>query len=641
MVHTDSNLYWSPTKPRINIYAFTDTTYSSPLYTYNAFTDVGKIDKPIALQFESTSTSSGTFALEIDNSADSIDPDTFLRGNRIFIECSKDGTTWQAAYKGLVRSAKQKVFGPSNRTITLEGYSYLIRLTERILSFRKQAALLAGQTFDRTDSTMFTNNLLNDIMTNDANYMESIDDTALASVFKTSNLTSSPIDDFVPRIDAPLSTLSDVVNMVLEFSQSLLTVDFSNDQLVLFNPERVPTSGGAGIFLLTDMMNMSADDANYTIYPTSDYVFQVAYDFPDAGNRLIGSLGNVQCPPTTIPGTPGSGGVDSTSLLNFTGQFSFLFTSNGFIKWGGLITPAASPIKRIRLGFITLGTPVGANRNQFTCQILNYARTQASAPFDFYPESQSTGYGDKNLDIPVAASGVFSSKYVMTTLATTQTAITVGGDYWLVVWMGGGVTCDNNNRPAWGYIGSGTGEYIGYDDYQNIVQSGGTGTHVKQFKIETSEGATDPTIPSGGTPPTTIEPCGGLPESADADNVKMIATDRNTAKRIGIVEQVVTNMPVHVKNFASMGEYFMNKLYTVAKPRFNFDYPTVSVPITLPKAGDICVHVSKKAMIGRSRTPIQTGVISAVAYSFGQDNDSILGLRKLSIATTGILRGSY
>jgi hypothetical protein len=643
MVHTDSATYWQPTKPRINIYGFTDTTYSSPLYTYNAFTDSGNVDKPLALSFESQTTTAGTFSLEIDNSADSLDPDMFLRGNRVVIECSKDNSTWQTAFKGLVRSGKQKIFAVNNRTISIEGYSYLIRLTERILSFKKQAALIAGQTYDRNDSTMFSNNLLNDILTNDLNYMHSIDDTALYSVFKTANITSSPINDFVPRIDAPLATLSDTINSVLEFSQSLLTMDFSNDQLVLFNPDRVPSTGGAGIFLLTDSMNQQADDASYTMYPVSDYTYQISYDYPDAGNRLIGSIGSGECPPVEVPGTPGSGGVDTSGIFNFTGQFAFHFTNNGDIKYGGLFNATTTPIKRIRIGAITVGAPTGSLRNKWQAQLLDYTLTYGSQGFYLYPESQTTGYGDPALDIKTAASGVLSAKYAMTTQASTQTALnqsTLPTDLWLVVWMDPSVAMDNNNRTAWGYIGSGTGEYIGYDDFNQLVYHAGT-AHAAQFQIETFQGTGTPTVPTGGTPPTTIQPCGGLPEASDSDNVLMIASDRNSGKRLGMVEQTVTNMPVHVKNFASMNEYLYNKLYTVAKPHFNFDYPSVTVPTTLPKGGDICCHVSKKAQVGRARTPLQMGVIASVQYNFGQDSDSVLGLRRLSIATTGILRGSY
>jgi hypothetical protein len=642
LVHTDSSLYWSPLKPRINIYGFTDTSYSSPLYTYNAFTDSGTSDRPVSLSFESQTITAGTFSLEIDNSADSLDPDAFLRGNRVVIECSKDGSTWQTAFKGLVRSGKQKIFATNNRTISIEGYSYLIRLTERILSTRKQAALVAGQ-FDRTDSTMFTDNLLSDIFTNDIHYLNSVDDTQLYSVFKADNIASSPIDDFVPRIDAPLSTLGDTINSVLEFSQSLLTVDFSNDELVLFNPDRLPTTGGAGVFLLTDNLVQSADDANYTMYPLSDYSYQISYDYPDAGNRLIGSIGNVQCPPTVIPGTPGSGGLDTTALFTTTGEFSFW--SGQIVYYRRYFTPTSSPIKRIRIPIHVVGTPTGSLRNRFQCNFIEATHSWLSSNFYLYPESQTTGYGDSTLDTPVVTSGTSGPKFVMTSLSSMSLVLPYTGlQHTIAVATDFSIGMDTNNNYRWLY--NGAGNWLQYNTAggvfaavppNQLIASGSSGL----LNVDMFIGSGTPPVPAGGTSDTLIPGCGGLPESADADPILMISSDANEAKRIGLVEQAVTNMPVYVKNLAAMNEYMFKKLYVTARPRFNFDFPSVTAPGLLPKAGDIVCHVSKKAQVGRARAAMQTGVIASVNYQFAQDADSVLGLRKLAVATTGILRGSY
>lgn len=647
MVHTDNKSYWDPLKPRINIYGFTDTTYSTPLYTYNAFTDSGTVDKPLALSFESQTTTAGTFSLEIDDSGDTLDPDTFLRGNRVVIECSKDNSTWQTAYKGLVRSAKQKIFAQNNRTLTLEGYSYLIRLSERILDTKKQAHLTAGK-FDRTDSAMFSDNLINDLLTNDANYVKTVDDTQLYSIFKTTNVQSSPIDDWVPRIDCALSSLGDGINSVLEFTNSLLTVDFSNDQLVLFNPDRVPNTGGAGIFLLTDAMNQQADDAGYTMYPIADYTFQISYDYPDSGNRLIGSIGTAQCPGQTIvtPGTPGTGpNTDPDASLNdWTGtHYAEMWQSSyGNLGYGILMTPSASPIVKERVSCVTAGAPTGANRNIFWGTYYAYAGAgngpgaQVGSAFQMYVN------GVSGTALPTANYGYTTAKYYVETPSTFSfTGLTPSTTYWFAFALDATtVQGDQWIQILWGERSPYNGDWWKFQVSSGSLIEGqftGTGTNPR-LQAQHAEGS-GTTGTSGSS--TTIDPCGGLPESADADPTFMIGSDRNTGKRIGMVEQTITNMPVHVKTFQTMAEYMYNKLYIMAKPRFNFDYPSVTVPTTMPKAGDICVHISKKAQVGRSRTPLQTGVISAVNYTFGQDNDSVLGLRKLSIATTGILRGSY
>lgn len=648
MVHTDSKTYWDPLKPRINIYAFTDTTYSSPLYTYNAFTDPGgsgQVDKPIALAFESQTTTAGTFQLEIDDSADTLDPDVFLRGNRVVIECSKDGSTWQTAFKGLVRSGKQKIFAQNNRTLTLEGYSYLIRLSERILDTKKQARLNAGK-FDRTDTAMFSDNLINDLLTNDVNYVHTVDDTQLYSIFKTTNVQSSPIDDWVPRIDCALSSLGDGINSVLEFTNSLLTVDFSNDQLVLFNPDRVPSTGGAGIFLLTDAMNMQADDANYTMYPISDYTYQISYDYPDSGNRLIGSIGTAQCPGQTIvtPGTPGTGpSTDPDPSLNDWGgtHYAEMWQSGyGNLGFGVLQTPSGTPVVKERVSCGTAGTPTGVTTTFhgafWTYSAGNPPVSPVGSSFPMYVG------GVAGTALPVAPYGYTTpgAYYIETPSTFSFSGLTSGTTYWFIFYVDSGIVQgDQWQQVVWGERQPYDGVWVKYQVSSGTWLegdfSGGTNPRLQAQHIE---GSGTPGTPGSST---TIDPCGGLPESADADPTFMIASDRNTGKRIGMVEQAVTNMPVHVKTFQTMAEFMYNKLYVMARPRFNFDYPSVTVPGQMPKAGDICVHVSKKAQVGRARTALQTGVIAAVNYQFGQDNDSVLGLRKLAIATTGIVRGTY
>lgn len=638
MVHTDTKSYWDPLKPRINIYGFTDSTYSSPLYTYNAFTDSGTTDKPIGLSFESQTTTAGTFSLEIDNSADSLDPDMFLRGNRVVIECSKDNSTWQPAFKGLVRSGKQKIFGPDNRTITIQGYSYLLRLSERILSASKQARLLTGSSageFDRTDTSMLTNTLINDLLTNDANYLYTTDDTALYSIFKTSNIASSPIDDWIPRVDFDLDTLDRGIQSVLEFSTSLVTIDFSNDQLVLFNPDRLPTTGGSNAFLVTDAMNQQADDAAYTMYPVADYTYQISYDYPDAGNRLIGSIGNVGCPPIVIPGSGTA--VDIMAGWTSAADGFPCFQPAGNCAIGGLMKPAATSITKVRIAGCTLGL-VTVPTNQMNVAVFSWNMSAGKGLIPGQIGSTFAMYinGVSGTAVPQGAgSGSPSAPYKWETPAAFSFTVPIAARwYWFCAFPTNTVSQNASNtlQLAWTPPHYDRFVIIRVSDGALITNRESAG-HDPAFKMDFGSGGADPD--------TVIPPCGGLPTSSDADPMLSIASDCNMSKRIGMVEQTVTNIPIYVKKFQSMQEYLFNKLYVMARPRFNFDYPSVTAPSTMPKAGDLVCHVSKKAQVGRARTAVQIGVISAINYEFGQDSDSILGLRKLSVGTTGILRGSY
>jgi hypothetical protein len=641
--HTGDPGYWLPQKPRINIFAFNDTTYSSPLYTYNAFTDgSGGIDKPIALQFTSDSVTAGTFSLQIDNSNDTYDLDQFARGNRITIELSKDSQSWSTAYHGLVRSVKQKVFGPNNRTIFIEGYSYLIRLSERILSVKKQAALIGGD-FDRTDTNMFTGNLLNDLLTNDINYVNSVDDTQLYSVFKTNNLAGSPIDDWVPRIDAQLTTLNETINNILEYSQSLVTLDFSNDQLVLFNPDRVP-SGGANAFLVTDNLVLQGDSSLNTMYPIADYTYQISYDFADSANRLIASIGSVQCPETIIDSppplvTPDYGYADITTWSTSQGFWEPALNSAWSRILGCPFKCTANPITQIKVAGLTRGNPyTSENRMYAEFRVFpgtaSVGATISGSGFNMYVGGKTTNA------IPKTTSGTNSPQYAWQTPPDySYSGLTVGTTYWIMMnpIMGlVGNAQDSNNQLEIGWNNNGD-RYAIYSVYSNLAMSVhlGAGTD-PQFAMQAFMGSS-----TGGGTSTAIPPCGGLPEPRDADPVLAIASDKNMEKRIGMVEQSISNIPPHVKTLQTMNEYLFNKLYVMGRPRFTFDYPALTLPSVIPKAGDICVHVSKKAQVGRARTPVQTGIITQVTYDFGQDSDSILGLRKIGLTTNGVLRGSY
>jgi hypothetical protein len=107
------------------------------------------------------------------------------------------------------------------------------------------------------------------------------------------------------------------------------------------------------------------------------------------------------------------------------------------------------------------------------------------------------------------------------------------------------------------------------------------------------------------------------------------------------VERVMSDIPTHVRTEQTMNEYLFAKLFTASKPRFTFDFPSVTIPTKIPKAGDLVTHVSRKANVGTKTTPVQTGVVMSVTYDFRQDDEGVIGLTKMGLSTTGIRRGYY
>jgi hypothetical protein len=620
VTYTGSSLYWSPLKPRIRIYAFNDTTYSTPLYSYDPFTDSGTVNKPVSLQFESLTTNAGSFSLEIEDSASLLDPDVFMRGNRVFIDCSKDGSTYQPAFKGLVRSSDQNIYAASGRNLVLNGFSYLIRLNERIVNFVKQSTITGGN-FDRTDSTMFTNNLINDILTNDSYYIYSTDDTALYTVLKNNNISGSAVVDWVPKIDAQFVTVSEAIDNVLEFSNSLIMVDFSTDQLELYNPQQA--SAATSIFLLTNQMNQLADDADITMYPIDPYKYNVSYDYPDSGSRLIVSLRS----PNSTAGDAGTGecaGIPEVTPDELFSTFVFVdwLYSSGTWAFATMFTPSSSPISRLRLAISSQGN--NSSNNSSVCQIRNDSShsvgTQVGSDITLHRELN--GVPTPGTAYPSATTSIFIIGQEQDVDGPT---VTVGTPYWICLIDASSMT--NTQRIGW--IKNDSGSWWAYSTNQgstwNAADLGGSG-ELHRFAVASAA----------------VPACGGVPPTPEIKNdVFAVAHDRNASGKIGVVEKALTAVPSYIIDLQTTNEYLFNKLYVSSKPRFTFDFPAVTMPNKIPKAGDIVCHVDRRANVGLRSSPLQTGIITQVSYDFAQGSDGVLGLRKLGLSTTGVRRGYY
>ena len=98
------------------------------------------------------------------------------------------------------------------------------------------------------------------------------------------NITSSPITQWIPKLDVEFGTLASAIDEILDYSGGLLTVNFANDQLVLYDPEQV--TADTGVFMVTNTVNKLADEVNVTMYPLEPYTYSVHYDTDESANRL-------------------------------------------------------------------------------------------------------------------------------------------------------------------------------------------------------------------------------------------------------------------------------------------------------------------------------------------------------------------
>ena len=621
VTYTSSSLYWSPLKPRIRIYEFGDINYSSPLYTYNPFTDVGSTTKPISLNFDSQTINVGSFSIEIEDKDSALDPDVYTRGNRVFIDCSKDGTTWQPAFKGLVRGIDQNIYATTGRNLVLNGYSYLIRLNERIIMTIKESTL-SGEDYNRNDSNMFTNNLIHNLLTQDTNYVYLQDDNDVYSILKDDNVASSPVTEWIPRLDAQLVTVNDAINSVLEFSNGLVMVNPADDQLMLYTSDLITSA--TGIFLITNQQNQSADDADYTMYPLEPYKYNISYDYPDSGSRLIGSIGSAGDPCAAIP-------EQTSDSMYDPYEVTFLLYNSGHIAYAVYFQAGVNVVRRLRIALKNTGN--NSSNTSSIAQIRSYnfstVGSQIGSNMTLYREDDITGEPVPNTPYPSSDISVF---VIGQEVDTDGPSLTKGLGYYLVLIDNSSMT--NTQRIAWivsQQIGNAGLAASSTDGGSTWGSYGGLTTNPVRTRFSFAKEGQDA--------------CGGGTQATkDADPVFAVAHDFNMANRIGVVERAITSIPQHIKTKQTLNEYLFNKLYFASKPKFTFDFPSLTMPNKLPKAGDICAHVDSRANVGLKTAPIQTGVVSSVQYTFeqgsGGQNDT-LGLRKLAVTTTGIKRGSY
>ena len=95
-----------------------------------------------------------------------------------------------------------------------------------------------------------------------------------------------------------------------------------------------------------------------------------------------------------------------------------------------------------------------------------------------------------------------------------------------------------------------------------------------------------------------------------------MANDRNGETKLGKVERTVTSIPNHIDGLQTIQEYLYPRLYLASKPRFSFDYPSLSMPNKIPKAGDVLCHYDTTVKVGTATAPVQTSIITSANFEF-------------------------
>ena len=357
-----------------------------------------------------------------------------------------------------------------------------------------------------------------------------------------------------------------------------MTVNFANDQLVLYDPEQVTSE--TGVFMVTNRVNKLADEVNVTMYPLEPYTYEVHYDTDESANRLILPFKS----PDSTPKTEHSGEFTPEQISATVG----VPPSPGGPRWlfdfGKLwhartitISPSGDP-GLFRFVMTSQGNCSSFAINSTRLWIYNdnpaliKPSIPISGPMILYPRNSAGVYGGSGASYPSSSTPFFVLGM------RDQDAQTIGEMltdtfYWMAIENTAALS--NTNR-------------IGL-----VCEVKGTAT-----QCYSGDGTT--WVGPANTAPTrfwNIDPTEqGKPEN-NLDWIVM-ANDRNGETKLGKVERTVTSIPNHIDGLQTIQEYLYPRLYLASKPRFSFDYPSLSMPNKIPKAGDVLCHYDTTVKVG-------------------------------------------
>lgn len=622
---TGEERYWKPIRPWISVGRLDDPIFAEPLYQYYSQTDTGTVAKPLSLRFESRTGSAGSFELEIEDSDHTLDVDAFSRGCRVSVIAEKGEIEPMGVWYGVVRSLQEKQYGINGHNVILKGYSILIRNSERIIDFE---AISSG----RSASGMFTMNLIDMLLSDDNVYLFTQNDSDMWNIIRNEHVSSSNIIRPVPRASAHMSTLSESMNQILEYSDSLIGPEMELRQNVLYNADDAQLSffQDSVIYTLTNRIDLTSDPADTTMYPLSSYTYSYGYDYPVNASRLVASIGSSSCNPGSGP----SGGGDP-SWLEGEWQWALELADDSENTTNAIAIPfvaSSASVLDMKLGLTSIGNASFMNY-AYVAFLTNAVISGVSVPDRFlgtgtgwYP---SYRHGVPGTAFPSIDTTNFWLGFSSGQNVGTEITLTPGVKYWVALKASGTVYLANS--IAW--IGDNQSASYGYSNDHLVTVSVLTGdssgaTHA--FRIDYQQGSV-----IGG------RDCAGMPGTEDAMPNFIMGTEMNATNRTGLIEKTLTTLPGSAKDINTLNEYMFDKLYVASKPKFTFTYPALTMPTIPPKAGDILCHFDTKFNVGTKKSAVQTSMITEVVYDFRQDETGALGLTKIALTTSGLKRGSY
>jgi hypothetical protein len=424
MLTTDP-LYWKPFEPKIEIKNLGNTT---TYYTFDAFADI-TTNKVVYCRVDLGVDHHGTFEIQIENSAQTLDTTNIKKGQRVIISVKKDSTlAYTRLLSGLIRKTGYSRGIGGQALYNISGSTTAIRLNERVLRFVKTAARFVDGSINMSDSNMIADNLLQIGFTSTTNYPLGKDTEQSLGIINGSGIvTASDVENFIADVNIEYGELQDLVSLIEEQSGGEVFVDVND--LVQFRHQLQPISNNGKGFILKDMVG-TADDADITCYyDGSPEYWESAFKSDSYSNRIY----------SILPGEAEPTAADSVAYSTAT-DMSIAYVAQKFRPQShkpNIILALQStgvPLAGI-FGWINAdvaGVPGGFSQTTFFSHIETYGTTTALVKMDNVQHLEGLDT-TKDYWFIVGKQGTGANHYSWmrnpTTPPTTATANALGGPW--------------------------------------------------------------------------------------------------------------------------------------------------------------------------------------------------------------------
>src|SRR5687768_736729 len=259
--------FYKPYKPKITIKDVTDITTTHTINTFSGSTPTLNV---IEASCVPSMNHWGSFHIDFEDSTESVDLNTVDEGHQVIFETAKTEAALRRIFSGRILDLSYVGDKTDTAVWRISGAGYGYRFNERVVNFFREAKRLgvgSSVTADTSDTTMYSENLLYDLLTKtDVLPIGEPLETQLG----TSEIQKGLVLDFIAELRDQLVEMSSIKQSIEDYSGSYIFVDpFKNVRIIYPN---VSVTGSSHFNLIrADPRQRTTDLASNTAYFDGPY----------------------------------------------------------------------------------------------------------------------------------------------------------------------------------------------------------------------------------------------------------------------------------------------------------------------------------------------------------------------------------